>query len=315
MLFPWLRQLLLKKCRTAASRSGLSGRTRLRVEPLEARWCPSSFAPQVTLNPLNTTVDAGHMVTLSAAATGMPMLQVQWEVSTDGGKHFQMIAGANQDTYTWMASAGQNGFDYEAVFTNAFGQATTRAAKLTVDFAPIITRNPHSQAVAVGSQVTLTAAARSDPTATVQWQVSTDGGKTYSNIAGATSTTLTFTAPTTAGVERFRAVFTNALGRATSQAAVVHVDVPPTVTTNPTSQTIAHGQRVTFSAAASGTPAPHVQWQVSTDGGQTFHNIQGATRSDYTFIARMHQNGYAYRAVFTDPVGKVVTTDAVLTVT
>ena len=31
---------------------------------------------------------------------------------------------------------------------------------------------------------------------------------------------------------------------------------------------------MTFTAAASGTPTPTVQWQVSTDGGVTFTDIQ-----------------------------------------
>ena len=54
----------------------------------------------------------------------------------------------------------------------------------------------------------------------VQWQVSTDGGVTWSNISGATSTTFTLSTTTTSenGYE-CRAVFTNSLGFATTTAA------------------------------------------------------------------------------------------------
>jgi beta-glucosidase len=44
----------------------------------------------------------------------------------------------------------------------------------------------------VGSGVTLAAAATGFPTPTVQWQVSTDRGLTYTDIVDATSTTFTF---------------------------------------------------------------------------------------------------------------------------
>jgi hypothetical protein len=54
----------------------------------------------------------------------------------------------------------------------------------------------------------------------VPWQVSTDGGPTWSNISGATSTTFALSTTTTSenGYE-YRAVFANSLGSATTTAA------------------------------------------------------------------------------------------------
>src|SRR5207237_9228884 len=54
--------------------------------------------------------------------------------------------------------------------------------------------NPLSQSISAGSNATFVAAASGNPTPTVQWQISTNGGATFSNIAGATSTTLLLTA-------------------------------------------------------------------------------------------------------------------------
>ena len=54
----------------------------------------------------------------------------------------------------------------------------------------------------------------------MQWQVSTDGGSTWSNISGATSTTFTLSTTTTSeNGYKYRAVFTNSLGFATTTAA------------------------------------------------------------------------------------------------
>jgi len=93
-----------------------------------------------------------------------------------------------------------------------------------VDFDPQITLQPNDQHVKKGQKVTLTAAAIGRPTPTVQWQVSTNGGKTWSNISGATSTTLTFTANAAQDANRFRAVFTDTCGTATTRAATLDVD-------------------------------------------------------------------------------------------
>src|SRR5262249_58150214 len=70
--------------------------------------------------------------------------------------------------------------------------AATTAATLTLHSAPVVTTNPASQTVCPGS-VTFTAGATGTPVPTVQWQVSTDGGTTFSDIAGATSTSYTLT--------------------------------------------------------------------------------------------------------------------------
>ena len=50
----------------------------------------------------------------------------------------------------------------------------------------------------------------------MQWQVSTDNGVTYTNVTGATSTTLTFTTTTAQNGNLYEAVFTNSVGSVTS---------------------------------------------------------------------------------------------------
>jgi hypothetical protein len=271
------------------------------------------FAPAVTLDPINQTVVAGHSVTFKAAAAGNPKPTVQWQVSTDSGTTWTNVTGATSTTLTFTTNAGQNGYEYRAVFTNTFGTATTAAATLTVQTVPAVTTNPKSQTVTAGNSVTFTAAATGSPAPTVQWQVSTDGGKTYTNISGATSTTLTFTTSAGQNGDRYRAVFTNAAGTATTSAATLTVRFAPIVTLNPSSQTVNPGVSVTFTAGASGNPNPTVQWQVSIDGGKTWKNITGATTTSLSFVVSASENGYEYRAVFTNALGSATTTAATLT--
>jgi subtilase family serine protease len=112
-----------------------------------------------------------------------------------------------------------------------------------------------------------------------------------------------------------------ATGRGTPKAQLVIHDLiaygttAPAVTTQPTSQSVTAGQSVTFTAAASGSPAPVVQWQISTDGGNTWTNITGATGTTYTYTPAAGDNGDQFRAVFTNPAASVNTTTATLTVT
>lgn len=278
-------------------------------------------APSITTQPANQTVVSasrtllgGIQVTFTAAASGNPVPTVQWQVSTDGAATFINIPNATSTSLKITTDGGPTGYFYRAVFSNVVGSATTNAVTWTIQTSPAITIQPNSQAVVSGSQATFTAAAFGNPTPSVQWQVSANSGTTYTNVAGATSTTLNVTTNVTQNHYLYRAVFSNAAGTATTAPATLTVQTAPSITIQPTSQTVASGSQVTLTAAAIGDPTPTVQWQVSTDGGKTYNNISGATSTTLKFVAAASQNGYLYRAVFTNAIGSVITSAAKLTV-
>jgi hypothetical protein len=184
-----------------------------------------AFTAKVAITAIvnDPTVNAGDTVTLTAAAVGSPAPAAQWQVSTNGGKTFHNIAGATSNVLTFTAQRTQNGNEYRVVFTNRFGRAVTPPADLFVRFAPVVIANPKDQTVKAGQRAMFSAAAIANPTAKVQWQVSSDGGKTFQNIPGATSTTLAFAVQARQKDDRFRAVFADALGEAISSAAVLEV--------------------------------------------------------------------------------------------
>ena len=93
-------------------------------------------------------------------------------------------------------------------------------------------------------------------------------------------------------------------GSSAGYAIVSVPNVAPSITTQPTSQSVFAGQDATFTAAASGFPVPTVQWQVSTDGGVTFSPVSGATSDTLTITsATVAENGNEYEAVFTNGTG------------
>jgi hypothetical protein len=178
--------------------------------------------PKITKQPKSQTVAEGKTVSFTAKASGSPAPTVQWQVSSDGGKTFVDLAGATKSTLTFTAHAGDNGKVYRAVFTNSSGTTVTDDATLVVRFARI-TLNPVDQEVHVGSTVTFTAVAVANPTPTIRWQVSKDGGKTWTNIAGS-GTTLKFVVKAGQNGYKYRATFTNALGSVTSDITTLTVD-------------------------------------------------------------------------------------------
>jgi phosphohistidine swiveling domain-containing protein len=116
-------------------------------------------------------------------------------------------------------------------------------------------------------------------------------------------------------------VFTNSAGSATSTAATLSVNAKPEapkVTANPADKAVAASEGATFTAAASGYPAPKVQWQVSVNGGGTFTNDTGdagnATGTLSVSATTTAMSGREYRAVFTNTSGTATSSAAMLTV-
>jgi YVTN family beta-propeller protein len=241
----------------------------------------------ISSQPQSQTVNMGQTATFTSSATGVPLPTVQWQTSTNG-KTWANIPGATSakttgttvsTSYTTPKSTGtDNGTEFRAVFRNTQGTTPSTPATLRVNVPPSVTSSPSNQVVTAGQPVTFTAAGTARPTPTVQWQVSTNGGKTFSNVPGANSTTLSFTATSTQNGNQYRAVFKNELGTVTTTSATL------TVTT--TSYRLAGSDGSVFSfgnaqfygsmggkplnqpvVAMAATPDGKGYWLVASDGG------------------------------------------------
>ena len=273
--------------------------------------------PKVSKQPLSVELLEGEEATLEAAASGVPAPTVQWEVSTDKGVSWSAVTGAISDTLKVSGvKTSESGDEYRAVFTNKAGKADSNAATLTVNAVPKVSKQPLSVELLEGEEATLEAAASGVPAPTVQWEVSTDKGVSWSAVTGAISDTLKVSGvKTSESGDEYRAVFTNKAGKADSNAATLTVNAVPRVTKQPLSVELLEGEEATLEAAASGVPAPTVQWEVSTDKGVSWSAVTGAI-SDTLKVSgvKTSESGDEYRAVFTNKAGKADSNAATLTV-
>ena len=180
---------------------------------------------------------------------------------------------------------------------------------------PVVTGQPTDLLVNQGQAATFTAAASGNPAPTVQWQQSTDGGTTWTDIAGATSTTLTFTSAAGESGDEYQAVFTNPAGSATSDAATLTLDTPPVVGTNPSAVEVITGHSATFTASATGSPdADPAVAGLDRRGDDVHQHRLGDERHVHPGHRSLSMNGNRYRAAFTNPAGTTYSTAALLTV-
>ncbi|MGW6983690.1 hypothetical protein ACWGE1_30315 [Streptomyces sp. NPDC054932] len=105
-----------------------------------------------------------------------------------------------------------------------------RITRLERATSPRVTKGPADRSVVAGTRVSLTAEAEGTPRPTVAWQVSTDAGRTWRAVEGATSPTYTFTAAVSDSGRRYRAEFSNDAGASRTEPATLTVTIADTAT-------------------------------------------------------------------------------------
>ena len=255
--------------------------------------------PIISTQPAAKTVTAGETATFSVTAAGTAPLSYQWK---KGGTD---ISGATSSSYTTPAtSLADSGTAYSVVVSNELGTATSDAVILTVTMAPVITEQPTAKTVDPNATATFSVTATGTAPFSYQWQ------KDGTDISGATSST--YTTPATSSADNnaaFTVVVTNSHGSATSNAAILSVNVPAGIGTQPAAKSVVVGDTATFSVTATGTGPLTYQWKK----GSTV--LAGATSSTYTTPATViGDNGAVFTVVVTNRLGTATSSNATLSV-
>jgi YVTN family beta-propeller protein len=241
------------------------------------------------------------------------------DTTTPTTSHTYASAGDFTTTLTETDTAGTSTtrvFTGQTLSRNG-GPAAQTTQSLTINAAPQVTTQPTPATVTAPNPASFTTACSGSPAPTVQWQLSTDTGISWNNISGATSTTLTTPATSaTLSANQYRAICSNVVASATSDSATLTVNTSPQVVTQPADATVAAPNQATFTTACSGSPAPTVQWQLSTDTGATWTSIPAQTAVTLTIpTTSASLSANQYRAICTNVAGSATSSAARLTVT
>lgn len=265
--------------------------------------------PEITTQPGNVKLVSGKSTELKVAATGKG-LSYQWEYSQDGGYSWRAWSGKTSPSLKITAKSSNDGCLYRCVVTNFAGSTTSKSAKLTVIFKPTISKQPSKVTVVNGKKATFTVTA-SGVSLKYQWQVSKDGGSSWSNLSGKTSASLSVTGSKDNNGYYYRCKVSNSAGSVTSSSAKLTVLFKPTITTQPKSAGAVVGEAVTFKVVASGSGLSY-QWQYSSDGGSTWTNMSGKTSATLKVTVTDSVDGYKYRCKVTNKAGTVTSSSAKL---
>lgn len=173
---------------------------------------------------------------------------------------------------------------------------------------------------AVSATPSATSAALSYPAATdvvgvTGYEYRLNGTGSYTSVGNTTSPNITgllSSTPYTVEVRAFDAAG-NRSGVISGSFTTSAGTAAPSITLQPSNQTVTAPASATFTVAASGSPSPTYQWSVNTGSG--WSAISGATSASYTTApTTTAANGYQYRCVASNANGTATSNAATLTV-
>lgn len=260
--------------------------------------------PAITGQPSSQSVASGSPATFSVTANGSLSLSYQWYSNNVA------IPGATSSSYTTPnTTASFNGGTYFAAVTDAISTTNSTSVGLTVTggggTAPTISVQPASQSVACGATASFNVTAAGSAPLTYYWMKGSVAVGTSVNSYTTPATDATYD-----GVA-YSVLVSNAVGTATSANAVLTVTgCFPTITVQPSGQSVACGATATFSVTATSSLSLSYQWQKN---GNT---LVGANSASYTTPATdATYNNAAYNCIVSTSAGNATSQNASLIVT
>lgn len=242
---------------------------------------PVCVNASISGQPANISACSGNNAIFTVSDLGTNN-SYQWQVSTNGGSSFSDIPGATGDSLILTAVSSSLDYNlYRVVVSNTCpSSATSTAAMLRVSDPAVITAQPGNNTLCLGQNASFSVTASGGITG-YQWQVSTNGGVTFNDLPNETGTSVSVPVSTISQNGNIYRVTIGSCNNLVSSGGNLSVLIPPIIDVQPQSVTICSGNNHTFSVSAQGTNISY-QWQVSTDGGNIWSDISGATSSSYS---------------------------------
>ncbi|MBI2950432.1 MAG: immunoglobulin domain-containing protein [Verrucomicrobia bacterium] len=210
--------------------------------------------PSITVQPTNKIAFAGTTVTFSAEAKGVPAPAYRWF------KNGEPIPNAFSSSLLLNNVQPADNGSYHVVASNLVGLATSQIVNLAVHVPASIKTQPLPQNVFVGAAVVFSVEANGEPPLAFQWFKGT------SALLSATNAVLVFTNAQLADAGSYSVVVSNAFARVVSVPAILTVNYPVTITSQPASQAVLLGSNAVFTVAATAFGGGLLGYQWSKDG-------------------------------------------------
>ena len=289
-------------------------------------------SPTIDVQPSNVTVCEGNNALFRIVVSGLTPYSYQWQKNISGiWRSLQdtgNVTGATNDTLLIVNTRLGDAGSYRCQVTNPCNTINSLTRTLAVNLKPRISVDPTSQVVCEGDSTSFSVTA-TGMALTYMWQLSTDGGISWStiNAAGSNPTYANWTTATL-GVSSVVAGNNGYLYRSvvsgtctppdTSLSALLTVSLLPAISVHPVSDTVCAGSDTAFFVVTATGDGLSYQWQVNSGSGWNDIVAAGSnpTYAGWTTAVLLvngtiaSNDGYQYRCVVSGSCTPSVTSNA-----
>jgi hypothetical protein len=272
--------------------------------------------PTFAVGPTNVTVLVGGNANFAVGgASGSPTPLYSWQKDgaplSTGGR----ISGANSAALTIAGVVAGDEGTYSCLVSNIAGVAVATATLSVVVPPTIDSQVPSGGPFSAGSggTVSFTVTAHATHAITYQWNKNSSPLSNVGHVSGATTTNLTLTGIDSSDAGAYSCHLTNADGTADSAAVILSLASGPTITVQPTAQTVAFGSNATFTVTAAGSGLVY-QWKKGPSALSNGGRISGATSSALSISSVVDADADSYSCLITNSGGSTNTLSVALAV-
>ena len=267
--------------------------------------------------PRNITVSVGEKGTFSVSAQGTGKLSYQWYVRKAGAKTGTLWKGHTSATTSATANATWNLMKVWCVITDEAGQsAQSDAATVTVTQPLTVLSQPKDVTVKPGDTAKFSVSAQGTGEISCQWYYKKFGAENWTLWKGHTAAVTSAAANATWNLMQVYCQLSDEAGSTVdSQPALIKVEQPLTIVTNPAPKTVTAGRTAEFTVKPQGMGEYSYQWyrRLTEDAGWT--KLAEQTSDTLSFRADETMNGMKVYCRVSDESGTTVNSSStVLTV-
>ena len=201
-------------------------------------------AVSITQQPAGISLNPGSMTTLTVSASGTAPLTYQW--SKDGSP----IPGASAASLVLSNAQALDSGTYAVVVGNVVGSVSSTPAEVFINAPVTISAQPEGVQLTAGSSALLSVTASGTAPLTYQWF------KNGAALAGANTSTFAIASAQAGDAATYEVAVSNIVGTVSSAKAVVALNVPVSITTQPANFTSVVGSSMALSASYSASARP-----------------------------------------------------------
>ena len=265
----------------------------------------------ILTQPKNVTAKVGDTLKFTVAAQGKGKIKYQWYYKKSGASDWKLWKGHTAASTQATANASWDKMQLRCKVSDDSGNSVySSAAVISFSQSLAILMQPQNVTAKAGQTVKFTVKAQGNGKIKYQWYYKKSGASNWTLWKGRTAASTQATANESWHLMQVRCTVSDQTGKSVnSSAAVITIDKPLTILTQPKNATVKVGDTAKFSVSAQGNGTVKYQWYYKKYGASDWTLWKGHTSPSASVVTDASWDGCRFYCAVSDASGKTVSSN------